>query len=404
MSAILQDKKIVLGVTGGIAVYKAVELLRLLMCAGVQVQVVMTQSAQEFVTPLTFQALSGAPVRTTLFGPGTEPLEHISLAQAVDGLIIAPATANCLGKLAAGLGDDLLTTLVLAATRPILVCPAMNVKMYENAVVQGNLDLLRRRGFHILEPDSGEMACGAYGPGRLPEPAAIVEALAELLTPKDLHGYQILMSAGPTHEDLDPVRFLTNRSTGKMGYALAKIARRRGAAVCLVSGPSTLSAPAGVDLVPVRSALEMQQALATRFSETDALIMSAAVSDYRPAGCAEQKIKRGEAEMLVKLTHNPDILASLAALKTGQVMVGFAAETQDIVRHAQKKLERKNLDLIVANDVSAPDSGFAVDTNRVSLLHRSGEVESLPLLSKEEVADRILDRVAALLAARQDET
>ena len=239
MSAILQGKKILLGVTGGIAAYKAVELLRLLVGAGAQVQVVMTQSAQEFVTPLTFHALSGAPVRTALFGPGADPLEHISLAQAVDAIVIAPATANCLGKIASGIGDDLLTTLILAADRPILVCPAMNVKMYENPVVRGNLSRLRQRGFQIVEPETGEMACGAYGSGRLPEPAVILEALAELLSPKDLLGYKILVSAGPTHEDLDPVRFLTNRSTGKMGYALARAARRRGAEVCLVSGPST---------------------------------------------------------------------------------------------------------------------------------------------------------------------
>jgi phosphopantothenoylcysteine decarboxylase/phosphopantothenate--cysteine ligase len=401
MTAIFQGKNIILGVTGGIAAYKAVELLRLLVSAGAQVQVVMTQSAQEFVAPLTFHTLSGEPVRTALFGPGTDPLEHISLAQAVDALVIAPATANCIGKIAAGIGDDLLTTLVLAATRPILVCPAMNVKMYENAVVQENLERLHRRGFHVMTPDMGEMACGAYGSGRLPEPATIVEALAALLSPKDLQGYQILVSAGPTHEDLDPVRFLTNRSTGKMGYALARMARRRGAEVCLVSGPSALAPPPGVERHLVRSALEMQQALATRFPQTDALIMSAAISDYRPAGFTEQKIKRGHEEMLVKLTHNPDILESLGALKTRQVMVGFAAETQDILRHAQQKLQRKHLDLIVANDVSAPDSGFAVDTNQVILIHRSGETESLPLLSKEEVADRVLDQVAALLAERQ---
>jgi phosphopantothenoylcysteine decarboxylase/phosphopantothenate--cysteine ligase len=272
--------------------------------------------------------------------------------------------------------------------------------MYENPVVRGNLSRLRQRGFQIVEPETGEMACGAYGSGRLPEPAVILEALAELLSPKDLLGYKILVSAGPTHEDLDPVRFLTNRSTGKMGYALARVARRRGAEVCLVSGPSTLAAPAGVQRVLVRSALEMQQALADRFPLTDALIMSAAVSDYRPAGVAEQKIKRLQTEVQVRLIHNPDILAGLGTIKDGQILVGFAAETQDILQHAREKLERKYLDLIVANDVSAPDSGFAVDTNQVTIIHRSGEVESLPLLSKEEVAERVCDRIAALLAER----
>ncbi|WP_449244509.1 bifunctional phosphopantothenoylcysteine decarboxylase/phosphopantothenate--cysteine ligase CoaBC [Desulfobacca acetoxidans] len=399
MLAILQAKKIILGVTGGIAAYKAVELLRLLIKAEARVQVVMTRSAQEFVAPLTFQALSGVPVRTALFGVDADPLEHISLGQDVDALVIAPATANIIGKIAAGLGDDLLTTVVLAATRPILVCPAMNVKMYENPVVQENLERLRLRGFHLMPPDSGEMACGAYGSGRLPEPADIVEALATLLTPKDLQGRRILVSAGPTHEDLDPVRFLTNRSTGKMGYALAQMARRRGADVCLVSGPSSLAAPLGVERLMVRSALEMQQVLLERFPETDALLMAAAVSDYRPASFAGQKIKRGGDEMIVRLTHNPDILQSLSSLKTRQVMVGFAAETEDIYTHARQKLERKHLDLIVANDVKALNSGFAVDTNQVTIIHRSGQVEPLPLLSKAGVADRVLDRLVALLDA-----
>ncbi len=402
MTASLQGKKILLGVTGGIAAYKAVEVLRLLVTAGAQVQVVMTAAAQQFVTPLTFQALSGETVRTDLFGPGTEPLEHISLGQAVDAIVIAPATANCLAKLAAGIGDDLLTTVILAASRPILVCPAMNVKMYENPVVQENLGKLRQRGFHILEPAAGEMACGAYGSGRLPEPPDIVAAIACLVTPPDLGGRRILVSAGPTHEDLDPVRFLTNRSTGKMGYAVAAVARRRGAEVTLVSGPTALPAPWGVSRYLVRTALEMQAALESLFSQCDVLIMSAAVSDYRPAGLAEQKIKRGEEEMLVKLTHNPDIVAGLGARRQQQqVLVGFAAETQDLLEHATTKLQRKNLDLIVANDVSAPDAGFAVDTNRVTILDRQGGVEVLPLLSKEEVADRILDRVAALLAERR---
>lgn len=401
MSTVLPGKRILLGVTGGIAAYKAAELLRLLITAGAQVQVVMTAGAQQFVTPLTFQALSGEPVRTELFGPKAEPLEHISLGQSVDVIVIAPATANCIGKMAAGIADDLLTTVILAATRPVLVCPAMNVKMYENPVVQENLARLRQRGFHVLEPANGAMACGAYGPGRLPEPLDIVAALARLLSPQDFAGRRILVSAGPTHEDLDPVRFLTNRSTGKMGYAMAAVAQRRGAEVDLVSGPTALPAPWGVCRHLVRSALEMQTALESLFSQCDALIMSAAVSDYRPAGLAEQKIKRGAAEILVKLTHNPDIVAGLGARRhQHQVLIGFAAETQDLLAHAAAKLQRKGLDLIVANDVSAPDAGFAVDTNQVTLLDREGGVEVLPLLSKEEVADRILDRVAALLATR----
>jgi phosphopantothenoylcysteine decarboxylase/phosphopantothenate--cysteine ligase len=402
MAAIFQGKKILLGVTGGIAAYKAVEVLRLLVTAGAQVQVVMTAGACEFVAPLTFQALSGEPVRTALFGPAAEPLEHISLGQAVDAIVIAPATANCLGKIAAGIADDLLTTVILAATRPILICPAMNVKMYENPVVQENLATLRQRGFQVLEPAAGEMACGAYGSGRLPEPADIVAAVACLLTPQDLAGRRFLVSAGPTCEDLDPVRFLTNRSTGKMGYAVAARARRRGAEVTLVSGPTALPAPWGVNRLAVRSALEMQAVLADLFPRCDVLVMAAAVSDYRPAGVAEQKIKRGEAEMLVKVTHNPDIIAGLGAQRRHQqVLVGFAAETQDLLAQAAAKLQRKGLDLIVANDVTAPDAGFAVDTNRVTILDRQGGVEVLPLLSKDEVADRLLNRVAALLAERR---
>ncbi len=402
MAAIFQGKKILLGVTGGIAAYKAVEVLRLMVTAGAQVQVVMTAGACQFVTPLTFQALSGEPVRTELFGPSAEPLEHISLGQAVDAIVIAPATANCLGKMAAGIADDLLSTIILAATRPILVCPAMNVKMYENPVVQENVAKLRQRGFQVLEPSAGEMACGAYGSGRLPEPADIVAAAAWLLTPQDLAGQRLLVSAGPTYEDLDPVRFLTNRSTGKMGYAVAAMARRRGAEVTLVSGPTALSTPWGVSRHLVRTALEMQGVLQDLFPQCDVLIMSAAVSDYRPAGLAAQKIKRSEAEMLVKLTHNPDIVAGLGARRQHhQVLVGFAAETQDLLAHAAAKLQRKGLDLIVANDVTAPDAGFAVDTNRVTILDRQGGVEVLPLLSKDEVADRLLDRVVTLLAERR---
>lgn len=396
MTAIFQGKKILLGVTGGIAVYKAVEVVRLLVTAGAQVQVVMTAGAQQFVTPLTFQALAGAPVRSQLFGPAAEPLEHISLGQTVDVIVVAPATANCIGKMAAGIADDLLTTVLLAATCPVLICPAMNVKMYENPAVQENLATLRRRGVHILEPAVGEMACGAYGCGRLPEPPDIVEAVAGLLIPQDLAGCRILVSAGPTYEDLDPVRFLTNRSTGKMGYAVAAMAKRRGAEVTLVSGPTALPCPWGVDRHEVRSALEMQAALTDLFPRCDALIMAAAVSDYRPVGLAEQKIKRGTPEMSVRLTHNPDIIAGLGAIKNHQVLVGFAAETQNIMAHAAEKLQRKGLDLIVANDVSAPDAGFAVDTNRVTLLDRQGRAEVLPLMSKIEVAHRILDRVVGL--------
>jgi len=396
MAKILREKKILVGVSGGIAAYKAAELVRLLVTSGAGVQVVMTRSAQEFISPLTFEALSGSPVRTALFGPGTVPLEHVSLGQEVDAIVLAPATANLIGKLAAGIGDDLLTTLLLAAIRPVLICPAMNVKMYENRMVQDNLDRLRRAGFHIMPPAAGVLACGAEGWGRLPEPANIVEEVAALLTPKDLEGCQILVTAGPTHEDLDPVRFLTNRSTGKMGYALTRVARRRGANVWLVSGPSTQPCPPGVTRFMVRTALEMQEVVMEHFPQTDVVLMAAAVSDYRPASFVGTKIKRGGEEMILRLNHNPDILLELGKQKTGQILVGFAAETDDLESHALQKLKRKNLDLIVANDINRADSGFAVDTNEVTLIHRDGQVEPLPLLSKEEVADRVLDWVATV--------
>lgn len=404
MTKFLENKQILVGISGGIAAYKAAELVRLLVTAGARTPVVMTKSAQEFIAPLTFQTLSGEPVRTTLFGPGSAPLEHITLGQESDALVLAPATANLIGKLAAGIGDDLLTTLVLAATGPILVCPSMNVRMYENPIVQENLEDLKKAGFHILPPATGELACGVQGPGRLPEPAVIVEEITALLSPKDLSGRKILVTAGPTHEDLDPVRFLSNRSTGKMGYALARVARRRGAAVCLVSGPSALPPPPGVERLMVRSALEMQEVLMEHFSQIDALLMAAAVSDYRPTSFMGRKIKRQGEEILLKLNHNPDILQELGKQKTRQLLVGFAAETDDLKAHARDKLRRKNLDLIVANEINRPDSGFAVDTNEVTLIRRDGQMLSLPLLPKEEVAERVLDWVAAMLAAGGAET
>jgi phosphopantothenoylcysteine decarboxylase/phosphopantothenate--cysteine ligase len=394
---VFTGKRILLGVSGGIAAYKAAELARRLVSGGAKVKVVMTRSAQEFVTPLTFQALTGEKVATTMFGPGSEPLEHVALGQEVDALVLAPATANLLGKMAAGIGDDLLTTILLAANKPILVCPAMNCEMWANAAVQENVARLRDRGLTVLQPEAGELACGAVGYGRLPEVETIVEALARLVSPQDLTGRRILVTAGPTHEDLDPVRFLTNRSSGKQGYALAKVARRRGAEVCLISGPSHLSAPYGVELVEVRSAREMLDAVLARFPQTEALLMAAAVGDYHPGGCAEHKIKRGPEELGVKLTPNPDILKEVAGLKKKQVVVGFAAETRDLEAAARRKLEDKGLDLIVANQVNRPDSGFAVDTNEVTIIGKKKLLVRLPLLSKEEVAEKVLDQVAALL-------
>jgi phosphopantothenoylcysteine decarboxylase/phosphopantothenate--cysteine ligase len=394
-------KRILLGVTGGIAAYKAAELARRLICAGAKVKVVMTVAAREFVAPLTFQALTGERVATAMFGPEAEHLAHISLAQELDAIVVAPATANIIGKAAAGIGDDLLSTILLAATKPVLLCPAMNVEMWRNPVVQENLERLRARGVQVMEPGVGELACGAVGLGRLPEPETIVEAAARLVSVQDLAGRRVLVTAGPTHEDFDPVRFLTNRSSGKMGYALAQVAWRRGAEVCLISGPSALAAPYGVERLMVRSALEMLEVVKTRFAEAAALFMAAAVGDYRPESYAPKKIKRGQAETQFHLVQNPDILQELGRLKQRQVVVGFAAESHDLESEARRKLREKNLDLIVANDVTRPDSGFAVDTNQVTILAGTGEPLRLPLLSKLEVAERLLDRVAELLAARE---
>jgi phosphopantothenoylcysteine decarboxylase/phosphopantothenate--cysteine ligase len=316
----------------------------------------------------------------------------------VDAIVLAPATANLIGKLASGIGDDLLTTILLAATRPVLVCPAMNCEMWINPAVQENIARLAARGLEIMPPDSGELACGASGYGRLPDPENILEALARLLCQQDLANRRLLVTAGPTHEDLDPVRFLTNRSSGKMGYALARVAWRRGAMVCLVSGPTALPDPCGVEMVKVRSAGDMQKEVRERFSAVDALIMAAAVSDYRAENLAAQKMKRGPDSQIINLVQNPDILKEVAARKKHQVVVGFAAETGNLVAEAKRKLQEKNLDLIVANDVNQPDSGFAVDTNEVTLVWREAAPQKLPLLSKEEVAERILDWVAARLA------
>jgi phosphopantothenoylcysteine decarboxylase/phosphopantothenate--cysteine ligase len=397
---IYNGKRILLGVTGGIAAYKAAELARRFIIAGAKVTVVMTAAAREFVGPLTFQALTGAKVGTAMFGPEAEPLEHVSLGQEADAIVVAPATANLIGKMAAGLGDDLLTTILLAATRPVLLCPAMNVEMWRNAAVQENLARLKARGLQVMEPAAGELACGAVGLGRLPEPELIIEAAARLVSRQDLAGRHVLVAAGPTQEDCDPVRFLTNRSSGKMGYALARVAWRRGAEVGLVSGPSALPAPYGVERVWVRTAQEMLVAVKEQFPAADALLMAAAVSDYRPVSCELKKIKRGRREAQMQLVENPDILREISPSKERRIVVGFAAETHDLEAEARRKLKEKNLDFIVANDVTHKDSGFAVDTNQVTIFSRTEEPERLPLLSKEEVAEHVLDRVANLLEAR----
>ena len=396
-------KHILLGITGGIAAYKAAEVARLLIGGGARVKAVMTAAAQEFVGPMTLAALTGARVGTGLWAGGSDPLEHVSLGQEVDAVVVAPATANFIGKVASGIGDDMLTTIMLVATRPVLLCPAMNAEMWANPVVQENLARLRARGLMVMEPAAGALACGAAGLGRLPEPDLIVEAAARLVCPQDLQGRRILVTAGPTHEDFDPVRFLTNRSSGKQGYALARVAWRRGAEVTLVSGPTSLPVPYGVACLKVRSAREMLAAVLEGFPRADALLMAAAVGDYRPTQAEIRKIKRGKDEMQFHLTQNPDILKQVAPLKTRQIVVGFAAETHDLEAEARRKMQEKHLDLIVANDVNRPDSGFQVDTNQVTLIPRHGDALTLPLLSKAEVAGKILDLVAGQWRAREGE-
>ena len=394
----LKDKTIVLGVCGGIAVYKSVELLRLLVQAGASVHVIMTKSACEFVTPLTFQTLSGHPVHTELFNLLQEmEIGHIALADRADLFIIAPATANLVGKVASGIADDLLTTTLMATKAPVLLVPAMNVNMYENRIYQRNEGILRAAGYHLLEPDCGYLACGWEGKGKMPAPATIVEHAAALLAPKDLIGQTVLVTAGPTREAIDPVRYISNYSSGKMGYAIAKAAYQRGARVILVSGPVAIPAPLGVEVVKVVTAEEMRQAVLDRLAEATIVIKAAAVADYRPVEVAATKIKKeSRASMTLPLIKNADILAEIGANKGGRLVVGFAAETADLLENARKKLLGKNLDMIVANDISEDGAGFDVETNRVRFLFPDGEVETLPLLDKNDVAQRLLDRIGRL--------
>jgi phosphopantothenoylcysteine decarboxylase/phosphopantothenate--cysteine ligase len=394
----LKDKTIVLGVCGGIAVYKSVELLRLLVKAGASVHVIMTKSACEFVTPLTFQTLSGHPVHTELFNLLQEmEIGHITFADRADLFIVAPATANLAGKLAGGIADDLLTTTLMATKAPVLLVPAMNVNMYENRIYQRNEKTLREAGYHLLEPECGYLACGWEGKGKMPAPATIVAHASALLAPKDLLGESILVTAGPTREAIDPVRYISNHSSGKMGYAIARAAQQRGARVILISGPVAIPAPLGVELINVVTAEEMRQAVLDRLAEVTIVIKAAAVADYRPAEVCGTKIKKGSSDLMtLPLIKNADILAEIGVNKGRRLVVGFAAETADLLENARKKLLSKNLDMIVANDVSEAGAGFDVETNRVRFLLPDGEVETLPLLDKSEVAQRLLDRISRL--------
>lgn len=393
----LRGKEIILGVTGGIAVYKAVELLRLLTKAGAAVHVVMTRAATEFVTPLTFQTLSCHPVHLELFNLISEQqIGHISLAERADLFLVAPATANFIGKVACGIADDLLTTTVMATRAPVLIAPAMNVNMYQNPIYRENEARLKGHGYLFVPPASGMLACGYEGEGKLQDPEVILEEAVAALTPKSLAGERILVTAGPTREEIDPVRFISNHSSGKMGYAIARQARLRGAEVTLVTGPTALQPPYGVTAVQVESACEMRDAVLERLDGSDIVIKAAAVADYRPRQRAGMKVKKDAAHLAIELERNPDILAEIGARKGGRVLVGFAAETQDLVVNAASKLTRKNLDLIVANDVSQEGAGFNVDTNIVKMLFRDGRIEELPIMGKDELAGIILERVELL--------
>ena len=399
MSSEMKKPCVVLGVTGGIAVYKACELLRLLQKRGIDVFVVMTQNACRFVAPLTFETLSGHPVAVDTFDrPQTWEVEHIALAKRADLFLLAPATANIMGKMACGIADDMLSTTVMATRAPVLVAPAMNTGMWENAAVQQNVKTLRARGVEIVAPVSGHLACGDNGAGKLEDVAVIAERACELLFAKrDMEGLRVMVTAGPSREALDPVRYISNRSSGKMGYAIAQAAQKRGAEVTLLSGPVAIEAPQGVKLVPFTTTQELLDRASELAQEQDLLIQAAAPADYRAKEIAPQKIKKqGGEPMTFTLVENPDVAATLGkAKRSGQVFVGFAAETNDVLAHARDKLARKNLDMIVANDVTRPGAGFDVDTNIVTLITKDGQ-EALPMMSKAEVAQRILDRALAL--------
>jgi phosphopantothenoylcysteine decarboxylase / phosphopantothenate---cysteine ligase len=404
--------RITLGVTGGVAAYKAAELVRRLQQEGHSVQVVMTRSAREFITPLTFAALSGQKVITDLFGDSSggeanleSAIEHIAVAQRTDLFLVAPATADIIAKFARGIADDFLTTLHLACTAPVVIAPAMNVNMWNHAATQENIEMLRARGVKIVEPAEGYLACGMTGPGRLAGQDDILTAVREVFkAQRDLDGETILISAGPTCEDLDPVRYITNRSSGKMGYAVAEVAAKRGAKVVLVSGPVNLETPQGVERIDVRTAEDMRRAVTNRVGEASIAILAAAVADYRPVERRTEKIKKGNAPLTISLEPTTDILVEVAKNKGHKIVVGFAAETDHVAENARRKLTSKNVDLIVANDVTAEGAGFDRNTNVVTLFSRDGRDLALPKLPKSEVAQRILDEVLRLRAVLQAST
>ena len=394
----LAGKTVVLCVTGGIAAYKAADLTSKLRQAGAAVRVLMTESATQFISPMTFETLSGYRAVVDTFDRNFAwEVEHISLAKAADVFVIAPATANVIAKAAHGIADDMVTTTLLATKAPVVIAPAMNTGMYDNPVTQQNLQTLRERGFHIIDPAAGRLACGDTGRGKLPDTPTLMHGIEKALTPQDLRGQRVLVTAGPTQEAMDPVRFLSNHSTGKMGYAVAARAAMRGADVTLVSGPTALTTPEGVQRVDIVSARDMYDAVLSRADRQDMIIKAAAVGDYRPAETASEKLKKGDGEMTVALARNPDILAELGRRKhPGQLLCGFAMETQNLLDNAADKLRRKNCDMLVANSLRDKGAGFGTDTNVATLLFADGRRETPPLMSKEDLADVILDRLLAM--------
>ena len=391
----IKNKNIVLGVCGGIAAYKSAQLLRLIKKQGANVRVVMTQNAMAFVGPLTFEALSDQPVCASLFEKrdSDASIQHIDWAREADAVVIAPATANIIGKLANGIADDALSTFMLAVTSPVLLYPSMNTSMLANKAVQRNLAILKADGYIVFEPEAGELACGTVGPGRLPEPESILDRILCCFTPKDLEGKRVLVTAGPTQEPIDPVRFVSNPSSGKMGYAIAKAAEQRGADVILITGPTHLSDLHNVTMIRVGTAQEMALAVFEHMDSSHIIIKAAAVSDYRPIEPAKEKIKKKKDEMVVFMQKNQDILNELGKRKKEQILVGFAAETEDLVKNARKKLIEKNLDIVVGNLVGKPTSGFETDTNAVTLLYKNSTEESLPLMEKDAIAHILIDRL-----------
>lgn len=399
---ILQDKNIVLGVCGGIAAYKSVDLLRRLVKLGARVRVIMTKSAARFVGPMTFAVLSEHPVCLDLFEEREEAaIRHIAWAEAAHAVVIAPATANMVAKLANGIADDALSTFMLAVTCPVMICPSMNSNMFEHPANRRNLKQLEADGCHVLAPGEGELACGTTGPGRLPEPAVIVDRLVSFLHPEDLAGKNVLVTAGPTREAIDPVRFISNPSSGKMGYAIARAAENRGARVTLVSGPVALTPPLNVEVVPASTVDDMARAVFDRMEQSHVIVKVAAVSDYRPVATRDHKIKKGGDKIQLDLERTRDILETVGRRKrSDQVVVGFAAETRDLETHARSKVERKNLDLIAANLIGPPDSGFGANTNRMTLFFADGRKTVLDVMGKDVVAHRILDQVVGMIKAK----